>query len=92
MARYTIRLVALAGEEIGLPPEWLKAYDPDQFEGTGGIMSTGDRSKARTFGTITEAWLCWNQVSTVRPRRPDGLPNKPLSAFTIAVEPLPEAS
>lgn len=55
------------------------------FGGT--IRLTPVRANARQFPSSAEAMLAWNAVSQSRPRRPDGRPNKPLTALTVEVEP-----
>jgi hypothetical protein len=41
------------------------------------------------FETRADALRFWNRQSRIMPLRPDGQPNKPLTALTICVEPLP---
>ena len=54
----------------------------------GGVIElTRDRSRAMHFDGTAEAMRAWNTVSATRPRRPDGLPNKPLTALTVEVGP-----
>ncbi len=71
--------------------EWLKAYDPDGGDQgiaypTGIAEWTRDPSKAILFASAAEAFELWRRTSRRTPRRPDGRPNRPLSAFTISVE------
>jgi len=40
-----------------------------------------------TFGDARAAFECWQQVLRSRPVRPDGKPNRPLTAFTVAIVP-----
>jgi hypothetical protein len=55
------------------------------FGGT--ITLTYDREHALRFNGVSDAMTAWNRISVTRPRRPDGRPNKPLTALTIEVEP-----
>jgi hypothetical protein len=53
----------------------------------GRIWLTADRDKAHKFASAAEAMAAWGAVSKTRPVRPDGRPNKPLTALSIHVEP-----
>lgn len=66
--------------------QWLLHYDVDAFDGQGWCDFTDKIMQAKRFDTFEEAMACWNQQSTVKPLRPDGRPNKPLTALTILVE------
>lgn len=44
------------------------------------------RGHAMRFANTGEAIAAWNTASTRRPLRPDGKPNKPLTALTVEVE------
>ena len=52
----------------------------------GRITLTTDHANARRFPSMAEAFEAWNTVSTMRPTRPDGEPNKPLTALTVEIE------
>lgn len=90
MSHVLIRVVRLEGIHDG-PGEvpdaerdaYLLAYDPDAHEGRGAATWTYEPEKARRFPTVMAAMECWSQQSTVRPLRPDGRPNKPLTAFSV---------
>jgi hypothetical protein len=53
----------------------------------GRIWLTANRDEAHRFASAADALEAWNIVSKTRPTRPDGLPNKPLTALSIHVEP-----
>jgi len=79
---------------VGLD-EWLCQYDPDGGNleidyPTGMIVTTDDPEQAIQFESFEEAFECWRQVSTRTPTRPDGRPNRPLTAFAVTIEPLPD--
>lgn len=65
---------------------YLEWSDPDAHFGRGDDRWTFDIAKAKRFANFTEAMDCWKAQSTVRPLRPDGRPNRPLTAFSV--EPL----
>jgi hypothetical protein len=55
----------------------------------GGMITLTPRlADARRFATASDAMLAWNTVSDRRPLRPDGRPNKPLTALTVTIEPV----
>ena len=77
---------------VGGPPgaplgAYLLSYDPEAFRGRGWSDWTRDL-KARQWPDYPTALAYWRQVSKTRPTRPDGQPNRPLTAFTVTVEPL----
>lgn len=79
-------LVAMAIR--GLEPEWryLESYDVNGDEGRGVVVLTDDKAKAIRFPTMREAMEAWRQQSTAVPLRPDGEPNRPLTAYHAAFE------
>ena len=89
-------VIVVQGLAGGIPTpfdgQMLAEYDPDRpgRDPTGQPMLATVRttrfiSEALTFPTAVEAWALWRQESTRVPRRPDGLPNRPLTAFTIEI-------
>lgn len=91
--RYVIRFVAMSGHSITPSPalkggEYLKAYDPEAYDGRGWADWTVDPKKALQFDDKLTPWQLWNTIPKRRPVRADGRPNKPLTAFTITIEPL----
>jgi hypothetical protein len=54
----------------------------------GGVATLTPRlADARRFAHASEAMIAWNTVSDRRPLRPDGRPNKPLTALTVEIHP-----
>jgi hypothetical protein len=71
--------------------EYLASFDPDVREPgvdypTGYAEWTSVPGEAMTFPTHAEALIFWKTQSTATPLRPDGKPNRPLTAFSISVE------
>ncbi|HEX5813338.1 MAG TPA: hypothetical protein VFY38_14620 [Pseudonocardia sp.] len=88
---WTLRVVGSAVELTADPGDdtdgvWVAFYDPDADNGTGCATVTVDRDQALRFDDVLAATTFLNQTSTVRPTRPDGRPNRPLTAWTIALE------
>jgi hypothetical protein len=66
---------------------WLAEYDPEANHGHGRIVATKDRERAMVFDTAGDALRCYQQVPACHPWRPDGKPNRPLTAYTVEVIP-----
>lgn len=89
---YRLRAVSYAdGRSIGPMKRWLgPRSDVDTHNGRGYADLVFVGSQAKTFASQAEAHAFWTQISTRRPRRPDGEPNRPLTAFTVMIEPVEE--
>jgi len=72
--------------ELGPYLEW---SDPNAKDGLGDDGWTDDPAKAKRFPSFTAAMECWKAQSTVRPLRDDGRPNRPLTAYSVALIDLP---
>lgn len=72
------------GDRLG----YLKSYDPDAGNEitTGDIVVTSDITQAMSFPDQRSALAYAMQQSTRVPLRPDGLPNRPLTAFTLELK------
>lgn len=81
----------IQGDAFGRATEfdglWLVEYDPARLgESPSGmelncyLEVTADPAKAREFQTLEEALAYWRQENGVRP---DGKPNRPLTAFSV---------
>jgi len=89
-------VMLIASQANGEPfdkPHWLVNYDPDahapgQQYPTGMVETSPDVQKAMRFKSHPEAWKLWNTQSRTVPLRPDGRPNKPLTAFTVSIVPM----
>lgn len=79
-----IRIIGSAwGEPTPLDGTWLKSYDPEANGGRGEVIGTKKEHEAMRFADFEAAMACWRQVSHTLPTRPDGKPNRPLTAFHI---------
>ena len=65
---------------------FLKRADFEAHNGQGFMTFTADISKALKFPTAGDAILFWKTTSKGYPRRPDGKPNRPLTALTVEIE------
>lgn len=87
-APYGIFLLALYGRPLG---EWLTSYDPEagDLERTGLFEASLDPADALRFPSLEAAYRVVMQQSERVPLRPDGQPNRPLTAFTLEIKRLP---
>jgi hypothetical protein len=83
-------IIKIISPVVGGPSDldglWLKSYDPDGRGGRGNVIGTKKRAEALRFTDMPSAMKFWRQPSSVLPLRPDGKPNRPLTAFNIEVE------
>ena len=75
------------GAKSDLTGRYLKSYDPDARGGRGTVETTEDRDQAMQFADAGAAMECWRRPSKVLPLRPDGKPNRPLTAYNVEIEP-----
>jgi len=96
MSGFVIVFVEMAGTTVRLgtepvPGAFLKSYDVEAHEGFGDAVWTLDPKQAKLFESQVDAFSAWTTTSEIKPwREHDGKPNRPLTAFTITVEPAPE--
>ena len=60
--------------------QYLETFDFEAFSGQGYGTFTPDPAKAMTFADAEAALTFWNTQSKSQRTRPDGKPNKPLTA------------
>ena len=65
------------------------AHAPGRPYPTGRVIGTQDPDEAMRFVTASDAMDLVRTASSEVPTRPDGKPNRPLSAFAVCVEPFP---
>lgn len=66
-------------------PTWIKSADVEAFDGRGDATLTTDLHEALQFPDAGAALDFWKAQSQIRPLRDDGLPNRPLTAFTVEI-------
>lgn len=64
---------------------FLKEYEPDGNGGAGIIVSTSRLQDAKQYESVPEAIAHYRAVSKTHPKRIDGEPNRPLTAFSAEV-------
>jgi hypothetical protein len=94
--RYVIRMVEAVGiardgsREAGTAGTWLASYDPEFAAGQGFVETTRSLERAARFPSQQAAYACYRYVPRARRTRPDGKLNRPLTAWTVMVEPAPD--
>lgn len=80
-------VMQLVCDASGTPSEfdgrYLKAFDADLNYCNGHIEVTADKREALRFANGGAALECWKRQSRTHPLRPDGEPNRPLTAYTV---------
>jgi hypothetical protein len=85
-----LRVLGLAAEHKILPRStYVKQFYPDAYGGQGYVEFTSDIREAKRFFDVAAALAFLRTQSVVRPLRPDGKPNRPLTAYNVAVERVP---
>jgi hypothetical protein len=88
-----IRCLGLAGRlehtADGRSPvgEYLAAFDPEARDGRGFATFTRELDRALVLPDVRAAWELIGTRPKARPTRPDGKPNRPLTAFTLQIVP-----
>jgi hypothetical protein len=62
---------------------YLARFDVDAHNGRGLVEWTASPLRALRFGSMPEAFTLWRMQSNVQPRRADGRPNRPLTAYNV---------
>lgn len=86
--RHIIRIIGLRnGEPTPYDGQYLKEYDPtrDGISPDGEpinayLVTTPNKRDAKRFDSFKAAMMCWERSHG---KREDGLPNRPLTAFTV---------
>jgi hypothetical protein len=88
MAESILRIIALAiGGPTPLDGKYVVAYDPSG-QLVSGLVVTDDPALAFRAPAATLLEL-WRSVDPLHPTRPDGQPNRPLTAFSVQTMPAP---
>lgn len=64
-------------------PTYLKTFDIEANGGRGSATLTNNINEAYKFKDINELFETWRKQSKKHPYRPDGKPNRPLTAYSI---------
>lgn len=82
-----IRLLSIAnGEPHPASGKYVRYYDPspaDTIIPVADLFTTDDINSAKQYPTIQDAIKEYRRIDTRNPIRPDGQPNRPLTAFHV---------
>lgn len=73
--------------------QWVVSMDPDVSDTdpptypTGFLVTTSDPAEALLFPSFRQAANYWMKQSAAVPLRPDGQPNRPMTAYSVTIEP-----
>jgi hypothetical protein len=84
-----IRLLRTFGGPHLFDGQYVVDYDPsppDMEPGACLLVCSPDLARAKRYPDLEAAWGDWKRVDWRAPVRPDGKPNRPMTAFTIEVE------
>jgi len=84
-AIFVLGMGGQAAQEGGPAQGWLTVADVEAHGGRGWAEMSTDQAKALTFASPADAFEFWRRQSRTRPVRPDGKPNRPLTAFTVEI-------
>jgi hypothetical protein len=88
-----IQLVGLArGLSHPFDGRYVVRYHPGPASMSAGqclLVTTSDARKAKVYADAESAHAEWARVDPRAPVRPDGQPNRPLTAWTIEILPAP---
>lgn len=83
---YLIKVVAFSnGMWCPHAGQFVETFDHDACDGVGHGTFTADLDKAMAFETFPEAAEFWRKASTIKPTRPDGKPNRPLTCASVEI-------
>ena len=86
MPTIVIRILGLAdGSDDGCAGQWVHSFCPDGHNGTGDLVLTSNVAEAKRYDNAGDAIADWQAVSKTHPERPDGKPNRPMTAFTVEI-------
>ncbi len=89
-----LRIIGMvSGRPCAFDGQWIVEYDPtrpgrdpDGHPMTAHIVCSPDPAQARRFATTDEAQAFWQTTSGRT--RPDGQPDRPLTAFSVVTQPV----
>lgn len=87
---YVLRIIGLQGKMMDPHAEspigkFITGFRPLAYDGLGEVLFSPNLPDALAFETADEAIGYYRQVPRHRPVKPDGKPNRPLTAFTVEV-------
>jgi hypothetical protein len=86
---FAVKLVRLPVGRSPFEGRYVRSWSPDDPAGLGlGSIDTVDGPGFFYWPTVADVLASWQRQSTQRPLRHDGFPNRPLTIWTIEIEPV----
>lgn len=89
MSESTLVVIRIVGSALGNPTledgQYVREYCACGNNGHGYLRVTDDMQQARVFPSLVEAFACYRESCGLRP---DGKPNRPLTAYTVEMVPV----
>jgi hypothetical protein len=93
MTPLVMKIEGMGGGPTPFDGQYLKEYDPGRagVDPNGApmiahVVTTPHKHEAKVFASLVEFHAEWTRVDPHNPVRPDGRPNRPLTAFTVSTE------
>lgn len=87
MKQCRIKIVGFAnGKPCSEAGSYIKNFDAEAYPGRGSVLLTWSADEAKRFNNQKQAFEFWQTQSKKEPIRPDGRPNRPLTAYNVTVE------
>ena len=94
MAMKVIKIIGLAdGQASSFEGMYVGNFDPSHSPPLGHWPQTScildvtpRKDEAKAYNDAAAAWEDWRRIDERLPTRPDGKPNRPLTAFTVEIE------
>lgn len=85
---HVLKVLGLVGHQVSgqeAATGYVVSSDVDAHNGLGELVVSDDIGKAMKFPNSYAAMAYWSRQSVLQPLRPDGKPNRPLTAYTTEV-------
>jgi len=91
MSKHVIKMQGFTnGTPMPHAGQYLKSFDFNANDGQGWGEFTVKARDAMIFPSQVAAFEFWRTTSDVKPVRPDGEPNRPLTCANVSIEEIPE--
>lgn len=87
MADYVMIAIGFVDDDVPCPfiGQFLESFNFDADDGQGYGEYTPDFDKAMKFQSMSDALEFWRTPSKLKPRRWDGMPNRPLTCTHMSI-------
>lgn len=83
---FVIKCVGVGADDTGpLVGQYLRDWDLEADQGRGTSVWAPEINQAAVFASMAAALGAWHAQCTSVPVRPDGMPNRPLTAYAVEI-------